>query len=358
MSEIPIQTEAPGAPPDRRPIKVAALVLLLLLCWMLRPVLGALATGGFAVLVAQRPFDWLVLALRGRRRLAAALATAAVALLVFVPLAAAALVGLAQSGDAVRWLVRETGPSGGVRAALEKMPGVIRDELPGLLESARAVLVDTAARAATLIPRAAASFGRGLVSVVLSLVTVFYLFLQGPALVAFVLRISPLQQPQTSALLREVRAVAMGLFRGGVLAALYHGTFAAIGFAIFGVPQVILLGLLTAAASLVPLVGTGLVCVPLVAGLALSGAVGKATGLAIWCLLVVGAGDQLLRPLWSKGEMVLPRLLLFLTIFGGLRLLGPMGLLLGPLAGSLAVVALQLASEQRSISLAPASPGH
>ena len=118
--------------------------------------------------------------------------------------------------------------------------------------------VDTAARAATLIPRAAASFGRGLVSVVLWLVTVFYLFLQGPALVAFVLRISPLHRPQTSA---------------------------------------------------------------------------------------------------SKGEMVLPRLLLFLTIFGGLQVFGPIGLLLGPLAGSLAVVALQLAAEQRGISLAPAAPG-
>ena len=45
---------------------------------------------------------------------------------------------------------------------------------------------------------------------------------------------------------------------------------------------------------------------------------------------------ELLRPMSSKGAMVLPRLLLFLTICGGLQVVGPIGLLLGPLAGSLA----------------------
>ncbi len=345
MKEMAIPADPSPVPLDRRPIKVVALLLLLSLFWVLSPVLVAMVAGGFAVLVAQRPFERFVLALRGRRLLAAALATAGVALVVLLPLTAAALAGWAQAADAARWLVGKLGPSGGLRASLEKMPGFIRDALPGLLESARAALVDSAARAAALVPRAAASVGRMLVGVLLSLVTVFYLFLQGPALVAFLLRVSPLQQPQTSALLREVRAVALGLFRGGVLAALYHGTGAAIGFAIFGLPHVLLLGLLTAAASLVPLVGTGLVCVPLVVGLALSGAVGKAIGLGIYSVLVVGFGDQLLRPMWSKGAMALPRLLLFLTIFGGLQIFGPIGLLLGPLAGSLAVVALELVAE-------------
>lgn len=107
-----------------------------------------------------------------------------------------------------------------------------------------------------------------------------------------------------------------------------------------------LLGAVTMVASFVPLVGTGLVWVPFVDGLFLAHHTARAIGLLFWCALVVGAGDNLVRPFVSRGHMALPRLLLFLMLFGGLEAFGAKGLLLGPLIGSLAVTALRLLSRQ------------
>ncbi len=81
---------------------------------------------------------------------------------------------------------------------------------------------------------------------------------------------------------------------------------------------------------------------PISAALWLDGHAFRALGLAAYCLSVVGASDYLLRPLVSRGHMAIPRLLLFLTIFGGLQLFGAKGILLGPLVGSLAAVAVRL----------------
>ena len=326
----------PAALPARDPwpLRVAAALLLLLLAAVVRPVFGAFLVGAFAAIVLDGPFQRLLALLGGRRARAAGVSTAALVLAVFVPLGFAAAAGARQAAEAARWL-----RSG---AAAERLPEPMREALPEVLDGARTALLGSAASVAPLIPRAARSAGYAVVGLLLTVLTVFYLLLDGPRLLAFLLRASPLDRAHTLRLMQEVRAVAMGLFRGGVLVALYHGVAAGAGFVLFGVPHALLLTLLTAAAALVPLVGTGLVLVPVVAGVYLAGHLGAAVGLAVWGLVVVGAGDHLFRPLWSRGEMVLPRLMLFLCIFGGLQAFGPIGLLVGPLAGSLAVVALQL----------------
>ena len=334
MSRAAVHVVPPPSAQERRPLRIAALLLVLLAAAVVRPVFGAFLVGGFAVIVAQGPFRRLLRALGGRRPLAAGLATATLLLVVFVPLSLAAVAGVQQAADLATWLRAGT--------FADKLPAALREALPEVLDGARTALLGSAATVAPLIPRIAASAGHAVVSLLLTVLTVFYLFLEGPQLLDFARRASPLQGAHTTALMGEVRAVAMGLFRGGVLVALYHGLSAGIGFALFGVHHVLLLGLLTAAAALVPLVGTALVSVPVIAGLYFAGHLGAAVGLAVWSLVVVGAGDHLFRPIWSQGEMAMPRLMLFLTIFGGLQVFGPIGLLLGPLIGSLAVVALRL----------------
>jgi predicted PurR-regulated permease PerM len=326
-----------------RALPALTLGLVALLALVLRPVLGPIALGGFAAIVAHGPMERLVARLSGRRTLAGALVTAAVALALLLPStllliyaageAAEALQALSQGGDAARTYA----------AIAERLPSAVREALPGLLEAARGSLLDAAAAVPLHVPGTLASSGRFLVSAVLTAVVMFALLRDGPALVDFVRRASPLREPETVVLLTEFREVALGLFRGGVVVGLFHGGSAAVGLLLFGVPQVLLLAVLCAVASFVPVVGTGLVSVPLAVGLAATGQLGKALGVLIWFAVVVGAGDHLLRPFVSKGRMALQRPLLFLTIFGGLQLMGPLGLLLGPLVGSLAVAALRLA---------------
>ncbi len=331
--------------PESRALQWVALVLVLLSLWVLGPVLAPLAAAGFVVLVANGPYERLVAALHGRRSLGAVIATVVITGAVFAPLAGALYLAGVQAVSAGHAVVEAVAKAGGVKAFAAQLPPNLRDRLPDASDLVSSA-VGWAGRLASWAPRAVGSVGWFTAEALLAIVSTYYLFAQGPTFVEFLRRVSPLRREQTEALLSEFRNVALGLFRGNIVVGLFHGVSAGIGYAIFGVGHVFLLGAVTMVASFVPLVGTGLVWVPLGVGLLLAHHTARAIGLLVWCLLVVGAGDNLIRPFVSRGHMALPRLLLFLMLFGGLEAFGVKGLLLGPLIGSLAVTALRLLSRQ------------
>jgi predicted PurR-regulated permease PerM len=118
---------------------------------------------------------------------------------------------------------------------------------------------------------------------------------------------------------------------GVFLVVVLHGIVATIGYFIVGLGRAIELGALTAAAGLIPAIGTGLVWVPLALVLLATGHVGQAIGVTI-VGVIVGLVDNLFRPWLSKlGRVPLPTVPLFIAFFGGVTTFGPSGLLLGPL---------------------------
>jgi predicted PurR-regulated permease PerM len=70
---------------------------------------------------------------------------------------------------------------------------------------------------------------------------------------------------------------------------------------------------------------------------------------------VVGFSDYVIRPR-LVGDENMPLLLTFIALFGGLEVLGVIGLLVGPVLVSVALVALRLYDrEKRAMSEAAAS---
>jgi predicted PurR-regulated permease PerM len=207
----------------------------------------------------------------------------------------------------------------------------------GALELARA-----GTEVAAWAPEILSSLGLFAAQIFLTVITTYYLFKQGSAFVAFVRRVSPLRRAHTEAFLAEFGDVARGMLFGNVATALLHGLLAGIGYWIFGLPKVLFLGALTMLASFIPALGTSLVWGPICIVLALTGHPARAGLLLGYGAIIIGGIDNLMRPLLSKGRMKLPDLLLFLSIFGGILLWGPKGILLGPLIGSLAVTGLRL----------------
>lgn len=331
--------------PESHALQWIALVLVLLSLWVLGPVLAPLVFAGLVVLVTDGAYEHLVIKLHGRRSLAAVTATVIIAVAVFVPLVGAAYLAGVQAIRAGHTLIDAVATAGGVNAFVSQLPPALRDRLPDA-NAIVSTLVGWAGRFASWAPRAVGSIGWFIAESLLAIVSTYYLFVQGPTFVKFLRGVSPLRRDQTNALLSEFRNVALGLFRGNLLTILFQGVAAGVGYAVFGVGHVFLLAAITTIAAFVPLVGTSLVWAPLVISLFVAHQNGRAIGLLIWCLLVVSYTDNLLRPLLSRGHMALPRLLLFLMLFGGLSAFGAKGLLLGPLIGSLAVTALRMVSRQ------------
>ena len=79
-----------------------------------------------------------------------------------------------------------------------------------------------------------------------------------------------------------------------------QGIVAVIGYFIFQTPDPLLFGFLTCIATIIPIVGTALVWVPLAAYMALNGDWVHALGLAIYALLVITNVDNLIRFILQK----------------------------------------------------------
>jgi len=122
---------------------------------------------------------------------------------------------------------------------------------------------------------------------------------------------------------------------GVPILAVSQGIIAIIGYSIFGVEQAVFWGLMTGLASIVPVVGTMVVWVPLCIYQMATGDVNSGLLLSLYCLIFVGGIDNVLRfTLLKKMADIHP----LITVFGvilGLQLFGAMGLVFGPLLLSL-----------------------
>ena len=105
---------------------------------------------------------------------------------------------------------------------------------------------------------------------------------------------------------------------------------------------------------MVPSVGTAMVWAPVAAGLWLTGRTDAALGLAVVGVAVIGAIDNILRPVLARrGKLDLPAVLIMISMFGGIALVGASGVVLGPLVLRLAKEALEIA---RAARVAPPAP--
>src|SRR5262249_19077259 len=153
----------------------------------------------------------------------------------------------------------------------------------------------------------------------------------GPGLKRFLVRMIPLPESETALLLTEFRSVSVGIFLGIGVVGLFQGVTAGIAFALFGVPRAVVWATLTMVASLLPAVGTGLVCVPVGVYQIVTGHVASGCAvLVFWGVVVVFVADYVLRPWLLRGRMKLHSLLVFVALFGGIEAFGVIGLALGP----------------------------
>lgn len=181
-----------------------------------------------------------------------------------------------------------------------------------------------------------------LVGFFLMIFLLFFLLRDGRAMLTHLSRLVPLSTAHRMRLLTYLGEVTEAVVYGTAMAAAIHGVLIAIGFAIGGLPSPVVFGVLGAFATFIPTVGTGLVLVPAVLYLALTGQWGHAVFLAIWSLLV-GVSDNFLRPMIAAQRADVSTLAIFVGVIGGIASFGLIGLIIGPVLLSLIVALLRFA---------------
>lgn len=161
-------------------------------------------------------------------------------------------------------------------------------------------------------------------------------------------KVLPIKPKHTRALLIELRQAGRSVFVGTVLVGIIQGVFAGIGYFICGIKEAVFLGAITAFASLIPTIGTGLVTIPV--GLYLMATQGVFWGIGeiiYGIVIVAGVVDSVIRPMLVGGKNKLSVLLTFIGLFGGLKLFDVVGLLLGPMIMSIAIAVLRMYEQEK-----------
>lgn len=124
-----------------------------------------------------------------------------------------------------------------------------------------------------------------------------------------------------------VRSNAIGI----PILGFFQGLVAMVGYYIFDIDNFILLGVLTGISSVVPILGTMIIYIPISIITLATGSPGNAIGVFIYCFALVGGIDNILRFTILKQLGNVPPLITVFGVLLGLNLFGMLGLIFGPL---------------------------
>ncbi|MGH7163304.1 MAG: AI-2E family transporter [Planctomycetota bacterium] len=344
-------------------LSVVVVGLIVLTFSIFRPFLLSMLWAAALAIVSYGTYEKLRAKLGGRKTPAAAAMSALVFLVVLGPVLllvaifvrdAVALLGDATSAN-VDATLRQIEENSLARKALgwaERIAGEPVD-LRATLNSLRELVEPLVA---AKVAQDVGTFLLGLLAnLFFILLSIFYFYRDGPAAVRALRELLPLHDVDRDAILADVRAAIVASVRGGLVTAIAQGFLGFIILFILAVPQPVLWSSAMAVASLVPLVGTAVVWVPMAGLFAIRGEMEKGLVLAGYGLLVIGTADNFLRPLLVGRHMEAHPLQLFFGILGGIALFGFAGIILGPVCVAFLTVAMRIFRREFRAAAAPTS---
>jgi predicted PurR-regulated permease PerM len=168
---------------------------------------------------------------------------------------------------------------------------------------------------------------------------VFYLVRDGREMVSSIRYYTPLRDDQEDRIINGIRVVTKSVLLGTFITAICQGLAGGTAIQILGFPG-LFWGTMMALSSLIPIVGTYLIWVPIALYLALVGQVKAAVFLTVWSAVMSALIENFLRPFLMKGKSKMSPFYIFLAILGGVQYFGLIGILYGPLILSFAMIML------------------
>lgn len=163
------------------------------------------------------------------------------------------------------------------------------------------------------------------------ILVIFFLLMDQPKLVEFLIKLSPLPDDEDRLLLRKFEEIANAILKGNGICGLIQGILGGAVFSILGLNSPILWGGMMVLLAFLPIVGIGLVMVPAAAILFLNGSAGQAVFLFLFYLVLSLSMEYLFKPKLVGTQVKMHTLLVFLSIIGGLSVYGVLGIIYGPL---------------------------
>lgn len=226
--------------------------------------------------------------------------------------------------------------SGGTNTLIHTIDSSINKVMPnGFAFDTYGKISELASTISNNIANFFASIFKTIMMLVLMFFTLFYLLKDGAHWKKSLLLLFPMSNENTTQILNTMEKATNRIFKGSFLIAIIQGVLMAVGLTIFGVPNAVIWAVVAAMASFIPTIGTSLVSVPAILFLFFTGMQLQALGFLIWSILIVGMVDNILSPYIISKNTSISSLFILFSILGGVSLMGPTGLFIGPLVLSL-----------------------
>ncbi len=170
---------------------------------------------------------------------------------------------------------------------------------------------------------------------IIMLFTVFFLLKDGPGFFQKIRNYLPFSEEQKDRLTIQIKDMIVSTIYGGVIVALVQGMLGGLAFALLNIGSPVLWGSVMALMSFVPMLGTAVVWVPASLILLFEGAYLKGVVLILIGIFVISMVDNILKPLIIGGRTKMSTVIIFLTVLGGIKFFGLLGLIMGPLVFAL-----------------------
>lgn len=197
-----------------------------------------------------------------------------------------------------------------------------------------------------IIPRAGSNIlqvlGNSVYSFVINIVVIlfvlYYMLFSNDEFERAIREILPFKEENKQILAEETRLIIQANAIGIPLMAIIQGFFAYFGYLLFGVESAILYAILTAFATILPIVGTMIIWAPLSIGMMIGGDLVNGIGLFFYGFFIIGGVDNVARFILQKKLADIHPLITVFGVLIGIPMFGFWGVIFGPLILSLFIL--------------------
>lgn len=316
--------------------------------WVLWPFSGALLWATLLAIIFAPLYRRSLKTLPGKHNLAAFFTVVVVIVMVLIPVGIVIASLVDQGGELYQRVqageINFTHPLQQLKSALPDWAASLSDrmasvDLSALKERLSGLVVPAGQRLAGHALNIGQLTLEFVASLLVMLYLLFFLLRDGDELNARIRRALPLRASHTAEILDAFTLTVRATIKGVILVALIQGALGGLIFWLLGLTAPLLAGALMALLSLLPVLGSALVWVPVGLYLLVAGAVTKGIILLAFGAFVIGLADNFLRPILVGQSIQMPSYIVLLATLGGLAAFGANGFVIGPLVAAMFLAA-------------------
>lgn len=335
---------------EKNALVIFMVALLVGFVYLMRPFLIPMVLAGIIVILFFPVYNGLKNKLKGRRRISSLMTTLLIFFIFILPSALLVTILIQQVYGFVGTLdLKQT--FGKLFSAeyyvlyvepwIQDAEGLLNTKID-LLGMATDIGKESAKYITTYSPSVLLGTANFIFAFFLMMVGIYFLFLEGPSLFRVFLDVCPLRENHEMRLSRRVRDTINASVYGYLVTGMIQGVIAGGIFAFVGLNAYVVLGTLTFFMSMVPVIGAAGVWIPVCLWFALQGQTWPAIAVFVGGAGIISMIDNFVKPIIIEGRTKIHPLLIFFSLFGGIKFFGPLGILFGPVITALLIATIHI----------------